>query len=228
MCLVFGVCSCEDEAIDEWESWQERDINGDGQVDLLLRQPVGCDGADCVYMVLEKGAGSSSEVFKVKALKCQIQGRFHQGYADIDCVRLVKTGVARHPEIRVTERFVKGPTRYIGQLDHLIHRGPSEGCHQAKATQTTSLFVLPARDIKVSQKTKFGWRQGDRGTQLFRPLIKGRSLDISEMVVDPFGNTWLGVGERGALEGWVPARATSCGLGDGQAQTKRARSPFAQ
>lgn len=212
--LFLVACTCgEDDDVEEWERWGAGDVNGDGRPDLLLRRPVGCTPSGCEHIVLEEGGATSSERFRGSALICAVQDTFHHGYADIDCVRLIQTEVREMPELRVTERFRKGTTRYIGQLDHLDKRGDSPGCTTAEVTKTTSLFVLPAWNIKVSQRSSTGWRQGQKRTPLLGPLIEGASLEVSLEAIDPQGRRWLGVSRNGELAGWVPAESTSCGPG---------------
>jgi len=212
-CILLTFCTSDDEAVEEWERWGEPDINGDGKADLLLRRPIGCGPEGCEYIVLEETGATSSERFRAQALSCAAQDSYHQGYADIDCIRLVRTDVPLRPEIRVTERFRKGTERYIGQLDHLDRRGDSLGCTTTQVTKTTSLFLLPAWNIKVSKRTSRGWQQGQRRTPRLGPLIEGATLEISQEAIDPQGRRWLGVARTGALRGWVPAEATSCGPG---------------
>jgi hypothetical protein len=221
LCSILNACGLFDEDVEDWERWQERDVNGDNRPDLMIRHPVGCRSDGCEYLILVETSSGPSELFRTKAVQCMIQDTYYLGYPEIDCVRMVKTRIPAFPEVRVTERFRKGSERYIGQLEHLDRVGSSIACSTTKVTQTTSLFALPAKDIRISQNSKHGWRQGPRKTPTVGPAIEGNVLKITVETVDPDGHRWLGVGDEEWLEGWILASATSCGPGKSAKQSSR-------
>ncbi|WP_164000177.1 hypothetical protein [Pyxidicoccus caerfyrddinensis] len=184
------------------------DVNGDGREDALFRNPDDCGSAGCAHLLWLSGPGGYRAALTTVASLCEVAAEKTRGYRDVRCVQpVVDEGTQLN--VRAAVRYRWSGTEYVSELAHLDGAAERPACELFRARTALPLWVLPARDVSVSERTPQGWTFGPPVTPRRGALEEGETFEPGVERVDAAGERWTQVPGRG----WVESKGLDCAEG---------------